>query len=132
MRYTSPLVITRTTLKMCDSHPTVMEVIEPWFSQIRTGSKRIEGRKNSPTWRGLDVGQKLTIKNPVSKESFPVEITKLTVYPTLQDFLIQEGVKNVLPGFNYDGAVELYNVLLNEEEITTYGMLAISIKVCSN
>lgn len=124
---------------MCDknhgsyAYPTVMEVIEPWFSQIRTGTKRVEGRKNSPTWRHLDVGQKLTIKNPLTKESFPVEITKLTEYPCLEDFLVQEGVKNVLPGFGYDGAVDLYRVLLGgDTEITKYGMLAISIKLCSN
>ena len=75
-----------------------MEVSSPWIHYIFDGSKKVEVRKNDPkNWGALKVGNLLNIISKETKESRLFEITETRIYHTLDDCIIAEGVRNLLP-----------------------------------
>lgn len=107
-----------------------MVVSDPrWFSLLRDGKKTVEGRKNSPKWSGISVGDYLVITNASQTKSFVGEVTKINSYPTLDTFLEGESLDSLLPGItSVEEAKSIYNQLLSEEEIIKYGMIGIHLK----
>jgi len=102
---------------------------EPWFSKIKHGIKKIEGRKNSPTYAQLKPGH--MVQFYCQKDSFFAEIVKIVAYPTLEDYLKIEGIQNALPGIaSFQDAVDVYLGFNSREELQKYnGFLAIHVKV---
>lgn len=102
---------------------------EPWFSKIKHGIKKIEGRKNSTTYAALKPGE--IVKFYCDQDSFLAEVVKVVTYATLEDYLIVEGVQNALPGIrSFDDAVNVYLGFNSREQLQKCnGFLAIHIKV---
>jgi ASC-1-like (ASCH) protein len=76
---------------------TSINVQTPWFEEIYTGSKTVEGRIGP----GVDsdfysLGQ-ITVKCPGEFYQFDIEIVKIRHYPTLDEYLKAEGWINCMP-----------------------------------
>lgn len=107
-----------------------MDVSEPWFSHIRSGAKTVEGRKKSPTWENIRVGDVIVIK--CNTESFNVVVTNIVEYhgeDPLTAYLLGEGISNCLPGIvSLSDARAVYLQWSTEAEIKAMGMLGIHIQ----
>jgi ASC-1-like (ASCH) protein len=102
---------------------------EPWFSKIRAGIKRIEGRKYSPKYAALKPGDLLEFY--CNDQSFISKVIEVKVYNTLEEYLETEGYENALPevGSLLD-AIALYLQYNSREELNNAGgFLAIHIQV---
>ena len=126
-----------------------IEISEPYFSFIKNGTKKVEGRKISPKWKNLKIGNKMLItcntfktNNNKIVESFQpkipffVKIKNIRYYhpscgiqDPLTEYLIKEGLDKVLPGIKTlsDGR-NIYLQWSTLEEINKYGMMAIEIE----
>ena len=109
-----------------------MEIQQPWFDYIISGRKKVEGRKGTPGWRKLKVGQQLQISEPSTNKSATVLITDIRQYSTLEQYLNAEGVENVLPDVSsIDEGIKIYKNWSTDEQIKKWGFLAIELKVLS-
>lgn len=114
-----------------------MEISEPYFSFIKNGIKKVEGRKISPTWKNLRIGNELVINCKTRpKPPFLVKIKNIRYYypnseieDPLTTYLICEGLNQVLPWTKniHDGR-NIYLQWSTQEEINKYGIMAIEIE----
>lgn len=106
----------------------VIEVSEPWFSLIRDGIKKVEGRKGSPTWIDIKIGD-VIISN--GKEKFKMKIVGIHKYygeNCLENYLKTEKIENVLPGIGtIEEGMKIYMsppINWTQQELNKYGILA--------
>lgn len=106
----------------------VIEVSEPWFSLIRDGIKKVEGRKGSPTWVDIKIGD-VIISN--GKEKFKMKIVGINKYygeNCLENYLKTEKIENVLPGIgSIEEGMKIYMsppINWTQQELNKYGILA--------
>jgi ASC-1-like (ASCH) protein len=110
-----------------------MIVSDPWFSHIRSERKPIEGRKMSPRWNKILVGDKILMKN--NDKFFMVTVINIVKYGSefsdpLRSYLHCETLEKCLPGINsIDDGIEIYHQWSTNEEIKEYGMMAIHVSV---
>lgn len=102
---------------------------EPWFSFIRSGQKRVEGRKYAPKYASLRPGE--PIEFYLDDESFVAKVVKVISYPTLEAYLEAEGIEKALPGVSsMDEAVNIYLAFNSRETIeASGGFLGIHVSV---
>jgi ASC-1-like (ASCH) protein len=108
----------------------------PTFDHIKNGLKTVEGRKYSPTYQKYKEGDIIIFKNSETGETLRTQIVDLRPYETLEDYLLGEGIKEVLPGVQtMRDAIDLYNTWSSEaerEELRKkykYGFVAIQIRL---
>ena len=113
-----------------------MEVSGQLFDRIRDGTKKVEGRKDSPTWSKIQEGSLLYITRTENiYEGFLARVTRVTLYKgtdPLLAYLSGEGVVNVLPGVadTISRGILFYTPLLGGiDEIEKYGMKAIQLEI---
>ena len=81
-----------------DANMKVLEVSEPWGRMIIDEIKKVEVRKNDPSkWGATKVGDHLNVKGGPHYNG-PFEVVDVRTYKTLDDCIIAEGVRNLLPG----------------------------------
>ena len=103
-----------------------MEVSEPWYTFLCSGEKKVEGRKKSPKWANVKVGQFLMLS--CENRSCWMLITAIREYPSLGEYLLTEGVSNCLPGIHdFNEAIDIYKQWSTEEELAKYPFLAIEL-----
>lgn len=102
---------------------------EPWFSKIKNGLKKIEGRKYSTKYASLKNGE--ILKFLCEQQSFLTEVVKVVHYHTLEDYLVSEGIENALPGIDtFSEALNIYLGFNSREQLDKAGgFLAIHLKV---
>lgn len=84
-----------------------LHIQEPWFSEILSGRKTVEGRSGSDKKFAGWIGKSIVITNGESESS--VEVTNVTHYSNLQEYLRSEGWERVAPHTgSIDGALEAY------------------------
>lgn len=113
-----------------------INISEPYFSLIKDGLKTVEGRKMSPTWKNLKVGDILKIINNdlLSSEWFFVTITKINYYShsdhdPLIMYLACEGLNQTLPGVRtIEEGQSVYRQWWTEAEIRNYGVMALHLE----
>ena len=101
------------------------------FNWIRDGLKTIEGR---PYHKKYKIGDTLIFKN--KNESISAKITDIRLYETLEHFLHNEGIREVLPcATTMQAAIQAYNKLSSEHDRNSqlkkygHGFMAIQIKL---
>uniref|UniRef100_A0A6C0EA10 ASCH domain-containing protein n=1 Tax=viral metagenome TaxID=1070528 RepID=A0A6C0EA10_9ZZZZ len=105
-----------------------INVSEPWFSFIKKGRKKIEGRLNKGSFANLKVGEKIKFVN--KDESCLVKIINIVKYDTFKDYLMLEGLKRTLPNVKtLDEGVNVYYQYYTKEQEKEFGILAIYIKL---
>lgn len=76
------------------------ELSEPWFSLIKLGLKKCEGRLNKGDFKNIQVGDTINFYNDdfgIIRNIY-VKITYKNYYNTFHDMLISEGLQECLPG----------------------------------
>jgi ASC-1-like (ASCH) protein len=109
--------------------PTVFKMFcdEPWFSCIREGIKPVEGRKNTPKYQKIQVGDLIEFSN--EKETFLAIVTNIKAYASLEAYLKDVTFKKALPGISsFEEAINIYHQWSTPEEIRKFGFLGIFIK----
>lgn len=113
-----------------------IHVNEPWFSLIKNGTKKVEGRLNKGqfayfkendivTWFNID-------KQTKQKKEVNTKIIKINKYKTFEEMLTIEGLNNVLPDKNIktiEDGINVYRQWYNEEMEKQFGVIAIVITV---
>lgn len=100
---------------------------EPWFSYIRNGIKPVEGRKNTPKYQKINVGDSIDFSN--GKENFSAIVVEIRVYTSLEDYLKDVTFQKALPGTSsFEEAINIYHQWSTLEEIEKHGFLGIFIK----
>lgn len=117
-----------------------MHIKEPYWGLIHEGRKPVEGRKASPTWAALRLGDTLQCVNDAGAY-FMAEVTGVNFYPAtgadaaagracLRRFLEAEGLERALPGVaTLEEGVAVYLQWSAPEEVARYGMLGIQLRV---
>ncbi|MFT4552040.1 MAG: oligoribonuclease [Chlamydiales bacterium] len=104
--------------------PLPMTVREPFFSQIKNGTKTVEGRLSRGSYRNLQVGMNLRFNDEVT-----CRVTGIQKYASFREMIEAEGIDNVLPGLTETSeAEEIYHHFYSPEDVTLYGALAIQIE----
>lgn len=105
---------------------------DPWFSKIKSGVKKIEGRKRSDKYLSLKPGDLLEFH--YKDESFITKVNKVSEYPDLEAYLRSEGFQKALPGVSsLEKAMEIYHSWNDPESLRkSGGFLAIHIQVVSD
>lgn len=101
---------------------------EPWFSMLRDQRKPVEGRKNSPAYQKIQVGDLI---NFFWRDSnFTARVVTINKYLTLKNYLEAETLERALPGINsIEEGLAIYKQWNSDEEIAKYGFLGIQIQV---
>jgi ASC-1-like (ASCH) protein len=104
-----------------------INVKDPWFTFIKNGCKKIEGRLNKGKFALLKKGEIIKFNN--NNNYVTCRIIKIKKYISFKEYLSQEGLKRTLPGIKTieDGVNEYYK-FYNEEDEYKYNILAIYIK----
>lgn len=101
-----------------------LDVQQPYLDLIKNGKKIVEGRLGKDKYLSLVKGDLIKINN------LEVEVQSVEKYPTFQDMLVMEGVKNVIPdATDLDSAVNVYYKFYSKEDEVQFGVAGISIKV---
>lgn len=123
-------------MKLCNAckskelNTHTMNVSDPWFSFLVSGKKKVEGRKASEKWKTLKAGHYIRFFNARGYGGACFLIVDIREYDTLQEYLIQEGLRNVLPGVEtVEEGIHIYKQWSTEEELETYPFLAIEVEV---
>lgn len=100
-------------------------VQEPYKSQILSGQKTVEGRFNKGKFWSLKVGDLLQFDDTLEY----LEVVKLTLYPSFQVMLEQEGLKHVLPWvLSIEEGIKVYHQFYTPEQEREFGVIAIQVK----
>ena len=107
-----------------------MEVEERWFRPLVSGKKPIEGRKKTPTWEKITVGQEIDLTCKETVEIRPFVVTHINEYENLEEYLQKEGLQRCLPGVNsFEEGIEIYQAWSSPEELIKYKFLAIGLRI---
>ena len=110
------------------SAPIELGVQEPWFTFIKSGRKKIEGRLNKGNFAKLKKGQIVVWTN--GNKKVKTKITNIFTYKTFSDMLIFEGLKNALPSIQTLEAGEaVYYSFYTKEKEASLGVLAIELEL---
>ncbi len=105
-----------------------LHVQEPWLGYIKSGVKKVEGRKNKPKYACWGPGDRVKFYN--EGDSVVVTLVKLITYPSIAEYLQHEGLKNTLPGISsIQEGLSIYEQWNTPEEIQELGFLAIHVSL---
>lgn len=105
---------------------------EPWFSLIKLGIKKCEGRLNKGDFANMKKGDIIVFENNDFGflRSFRCKIKHIRDYPSFEKYLEYETLKKCLPGIDtIENGVKIYYKYYKKEDEETYKIKAIRIKV---
>jgi ASC-1-like (ASCH) protein len=104
---------------------------EPWFSLIKLGIKKVEGRLNKGDFKEMKIGDSVTFTNNDFKErEFTIQVVKKTEYKSFDEYLSKEGLETTLPGIDtIEEGLSVYYKYFSKEDEKTYGVIAVSFKI---
>lgn len=113
----------------------VMEVSEPYFSQIREGKKVVEGRKITDKWRNIRRGDDIIICAKETTETIATmfRVSAVNLYlpscgDPLGEYLRHETLARTLPGIQtMEEGRRIYLQWSTEKEIRKFGMMGIQL-----
>jgi ASC-1-like (ASCH) protein len=111
----------------------IIDIDERWINEIINGTKRVEGKKNSPKTKQLklEVGDFIKFSSP--NRIVMAKIIDIRHYEQLETYLETETLKRTLPGVNTikDGITIYMSEPINwtQQEIDKYGVLAIEFEL---
>lgn len=103
---------------------------EPWFTLVKIGVKKCEGRLNDGAFAQMKKGDIIIFENDnFGRRSFSCKITAITNYPTFKQYLETETLARCLPGIDsiHEGTRVYYKYYKKEDE-QRFGVRAISLK----
>ena len=109
----------------------IKEISEPWFSLIKLGIKKCEGRLNKGDFLKMKKGDIITFKNDNLGfiRTFNVKITSIHYYDTFKSYLLNEKLDICLPGIDtIEQGINIYYKYYKKEDEITYKIVAILVK----
>jgi len=101
---------------------------EPWFSFIKSGTKPVEGRKNSPKYRNIKIGDVIEFVSDTGA-TFKTLVYEVREYRSLENYLNDVSIEKALPGVSsLQEALNIYHQWSTPEEVKRYGFLGIFVK----
>lgn len=105
-----------------------LECDEPWFSKLKNGLKKVEGRKASTKYRQIQAGDEILFR--CGSHEFLSKVVKIDSFKSLDDYLLGVTIKEALPGIKtIEEAREIYYQWSTQEEIAENGFLGIWIEL---
>lgn len=107
-------------------------VSEPWFSLMKLGAKKCEGRLNKGDFSNMEKGDYLVFHNTDFgyDRTFRCRITSVHIYPSFELYLMNETLDKCLPGVDSIAeGVRIYYKYYTPEDEHRYGVRAIRIKL---
>jgi len=96
-----------------------MEVEGIWFDFLVSGIKPIEGRKKSPQWENVKVGQEIEVTKKETREIRIFRVTHVNEYENLREYLEKEGLHRCLPEVDsIEEGIKIYQQWSSAEELT--------------
>ncbi len=106
-----------------------MNLSDPWFEAVKEGKKRVEGRVKRGKWASVQVGDRWQISSQRG-ETMSVEVTDIRQYISFEEYIISEGLRNVLPGItDLKAAISLYEQYCGVGSDRENGVVAFEIHV---
>ena len=87
------------------------KISEPWFSLIKLGIKKVEGRLNKGDFANMIIGDLIIFTNNELgfERKFKIEIKHITYYDTFKTYLEYETIERCLPGIdNIEDGLNVY------------------------
>jgi ASC-1-like (ASCH) protein len=105
---------------------------EPWFTLIKIGSKKIEGRINKGEYGDMKKNDTIEFTNNDLgfNRTFKVKIISTHKYDTFLEYLNEESLKKCLPGIDtIQEGVDTYYKYYKKEDEKKYKITALRIQV---
>jgi ASC-1-like (ASCH) protein len=105
---------------------------EPWFSLIKIGAKKCEGRLNKGDFSEMKKGDYIIFENNDFDfpRTFRCKITSIHDYDSFEDYLESETLERCLPGIDtIEQGVGIYYKYYKKEDEMRYKIKAIRLKV---
>jgi ASC-1-like (ASCH) protein len=105
---------------------------EPWFSLIKIGAKKCEGRLNKGDFSEMKKGDFIIFENNDFgfPRSFRCKITSIHDYSSFQNYLESETLEKCLPGIDtIEEGVSIYYKYYSMEDENKYKIKAIRLRV---
>ena len=104
---------------------------EPWFSLIKIGAKKCEGRLHKGDFALIKKGDYILFENSDFGflRSFRCKITSIHNYDSFKNYLEGERLDKCLPGIDtIEQGVKIYRKYYDEEEEAEYKIVAIILR----
>ena len=107
----------------------IMKVREPWFSLIKVGKKKVEGRLNKGDFANMNIGDFILFTNNDLgfERNFTIEIKHISYYDNFQTYLENETLERCLPGIdNIEDGLSVYYKYYKKSDELEYKIKAFS------
>lgn len=118
------------------THKYEIHLQEPWFSLVKDGTKKVEGRPNKGLFAQLNIGDTIIFfnmdKTTRQKRSFTCKVVDKKTYDSFEEMLETEGLENVLPIRSVrtiNDGVSVYRQWYDEKVEKQFGVIAIHIQI---
>eukprot|EP01027_Heterolobosea_sp_BB2_P007360 GEZU01010958.1.p1 GENE.GEZU01010958.1~~GEZU01010958.1.p1 ORF type:complete len:140 (-),score=34.61 GEZU01010958.1:119-538(-) len=118
--------------------PVIINIQEPYYSLVKSGKKKVEGRLAHNEYMKLKPGDviqarkdKKSLAEGEQQDSFYLRVVKVNKYSSFEEMLRAEGINKVLPSnsITSEQGVEVYRVFYSEEEEQKWGVAGIHVEV---
>ena len=104
---------------------------EPWFTLIKLGIKKYEGRLYVDIWKDIKIGDTIIFTNKdIGERVITVKIKSIQIFKSLIDMFNTIDIIYILPGFNnIDDGYNLYHKYYTKDDEKKYGMVLYEIEI---
>ena len=108
---------------------------EPWFSLIKLGIKKCEGRLKKGDFAEIKKSDYIKFENNEFgfERNFRVIITSIHNYNSFEEYLLNETLEKCLPGIDtIEQGINIYYKYYKKDDEDKYKIIAIRLKVINN
>lgn len=106
-----------------------VRISEPWFTLLKLGIKKAEGRLNQEPFSNLKKGDKIRFKNYDFNmdRQYEATVDSVKTYPTFKEYIEKETIERTLPGMDSaNNGEKVYRKFYKENREKEYGVVGIS------
>jgi len=102
-----------------------INIQEPYFSQIKSGKKTVEGRMSSNKFRSIKSGDRILINRRL-----PALVEEVKSFSSFEEMFDFYGLKNCLPDkITVEEGLSVYNTFYKHEDVVKHGVIAFKISI---
>jgi ASC-1-like (ASCH) protein len=110
---------------------TTLKLKEPFYTQVKNGTKTLEGRVNDNKRKKLKQFECITITDTENNNPFEVVLNKLTYYDSFEEMVQKNNTSKLIPSAKTkEEALAVYiNIPGYVEEAKVYGVVCLHISI---